>query len=391
MVGQGDTQERYDFLDWLRVIAIFVLLFFHTGMIFVGWGWHIVNAETIPALQFPMDLLHRLRMPLLFVIAGAGMWFALERRTPGQVLQERTRRLLLPALIGMFLVVPPQIYYERLFRGQWSGDYLGFFWTRVLELHPYPAGDFSWHHLWFVVYLYVYVLVLLPALLWWKQHVAALLPGSWLYLLALPLGVNEALLRPLFPESHNLLSDWYLFGHYLLLTAYGYLIASLHGSWKWLSEYRARSLLAALTVLSLVLLSFKTGVIHRDTAADALAANLFTWLCVMAFLGYGYRYLSFVNPLLRWARDASYPVYIMHQTIIVVIGYYVIQTSWTPWTKYFVIVALTLAACFALYEGGIRRLGPLRFAFGMKALRTAAPARPAAGSVLRPVIPDDVQ
>ena len=69
--------NRYDFLDWLRVIAIFVLLFFHTGMLFVGWGWHITNAETIPGLQLPMDLAHRLRMPLLFVIAGAGMWFAL--------------------------------------------------------------------------------------------------------------------------------------------------------------------------------------------------------------------------------------------------------------------------------------------------------------------------
>ncbi|HEX4648934.1 MAG TPA: acyltransferase family protein [Steroidobacteraceae bacterium] len=387
----GDTQERYDFLDWLRVIAIFVLLFFHTGMIFVRWGWHIVNAETIPALQFPMDILHRLRMPLLFVIAGAGMWFALQRRTPGQLVRERTRRLLLPLLIGMLLIVPPQIYYERLFRGQWSGDYLGFFWTRVLELHPYPHGDFSWHHLWFILYLYVYVLVLLPALLWWKQHVGSMQPGSWLYLLALPLGVNEALLRPLFPEAHNLVSDWYLFAHYLLLTAYGYVIASLRGGWKWLSGQRVWALLGSVTVLAAVKLLFAANVIHSNTASDALTANLFSWLCVMAFLGYGYRYLSFVNPLLRWARDASYPVYIMHQTIIVVIGYYVIQSSWTPWTKYFVIVALTLAACFALYEGCIRRLAPLRFAFGMKALRTAAPARPAAGPVLRPMIPDDVQ
>jgi glucans biosynthesis protein C len=57
--------ERYEFLDWLRVIAIFVLLFFHTGMLFVGWGWHITNAETIPALQMPMDIAHRLRMPFV--------------------------------------------------------------------------------------------------------------------------------------------------------------------------------------------------------------------------------------------------------------------------------------------------------------------------------------
>lgn len=367
MLASGDTHQRHDFLDWLRVIAIFVLLFFHTGMIFVGWGWHIVNAETIPSLQWPMDIAHRLRMPLLFVIAGAGMWLALQRRAATQVLRERTQRLLLPLLIGMFLVVPPQIYYERLLRGQWSGGYLEFFITRVLELRPYPAGDFGWHHLWFILYLYIYVLMLLPGLLWWRRHAFRLQPGWWLCALALPLGCNEALLRHLFPESHNLVSDWYVFIHYLLLTAYGYVIASLPGSWRWLSERRTWSLLAGLTVFALVMMIFQMNIIQHGSVADALIANLFTWLWVMVFLGYGHYYLSFSNPLLRWAREASYPIYIMHQTLIVVIGYYVIHAPWTPWTKYFVILGLTMAACFALYQGCVRRFAPLRFAFGMKA------------------------
>src|SRR5688572_24200126 len=145
--------ERYDFLDWLRVIAIFVLLFFHTGMIFVGWGWHIENADVITALERPMDIAHRLRMPLLFVIAGAGMWFALRSRSASQVLGERSLRLLLPLVVGMFVIVAPQVYMERVFRGDWQGGYAEFFFERVLRLEPYPAGDFSWHHLWFVAYL----------------------------------------------------------------------------------------------------------------------------------------------------------------------------------------------------------------------------------------------
>ncbi|WP_430390464.1 acyltransferase family protein [Dyella sp. 20L07] len=165
-----EGKERYDFLDWLRVIAIFVLFFFHTGMIFVGWGWHIVNDQTIPSLRWPMDIAHRLRMPLLFVIAGAGMWFALQRRSTGQLLKERTIKLLLPLIVGMFLIVPSQIYYERLLHGQWSGSYLAFYATQVLQLTPYPTGNFSWHHLWFVLYLYVYVLLLLPVMLWWRQE-----------------------------------------------------------------------------------------------------------------------------------------------------------------------------------------------------------------------------
>ena len=121
-MNQTTPTPRYEFLDWLRVLAILLLLFFHTGMLFVGWGWHITNAETIPALEFPMDLAHRLRMPLLFVIAGAGMWFALQRRTGAQLFKERTVRLLLPLVIGMFLIIPPQVFYERLFQGQWHGS-----------------------------------------------------------------------------------------------------------------------------------------------------------------------------------------------------------------------------------------------------------------------------
>src|SRR5687768_13740527 len=125
------ASTRYDFLDWLRVIAIFVLLFFHTGMLFVGWGWHIENAETLTALQLPMGISHRLRMPLLFVIAGAGMWFALGSRNGSGLVRERSMRLLIPIIAGMLLVVPPQIYFERLFRGQWDGGYLSFFFERV--------------------------------------------------------------------------------------------------------------------------------------------------------------------------------------------------------------------------------------------------------------------
>jgi len=228
-MNQTTPTPRYEFLDWLRVLAILLLLFFHTGMLFVGWGWHITNAETIPALEFPMDLAHRLRMPLLFVIAGAGMWFALKRRTGKAFITERTGRLLVPAIIGMFLIVPPQVFLERVAHGQWSGGYLDFIWQRVFQFQPYPAGDFSWHHLWFIIYLYVYVLLLVPLLLWWRRARPELRPGVWMYALALPLGINEALLKPLFPESHNLIHDWYIFIHYLLLTIYGFVLASMPG------------------------------------------------------------------------------------------------------------------------------------------------------------------
>jgi len=358
---------RYEFLDWLRVIAIFVLLFFHTGMLFVGWGWHIQNAEIIPSLEWPMDLAHRLRMPVLFIIAGAGLWFALQRRTGAGLIKERTLRLLVPAIIGMFLIVPPQVFVERIAHGQWSGGYLEFMTQRVFQFQPYPAGDFSWHHLWFIIYLYVYVLLLLPLMLWWRRAKPALRPGLWIHALALPLCVNEALLKPLFGETHNLVSDWYIFNHYLLLTTYGFMLASTHGAWDWLAEKRHWSLLLGLTALLTLLALFQSGAVAHDTTTDHVLANIFTWSTVLAFLGYGRQHLSFGNRLLSWARDASYPVYILHQTVIIVIAYTVIQQPWRPWTKYWVVLVATLVTCVLLYEFLLRRFGVLRIAFGIKA------------------------
>jgi peptidoglycan/LPS O-acetylase OafA/YrhL len=357
--------NRYDFLDWLRVLAIFLLLFFHTGMLFVGWGWHITNAETIPALQWPMDLAHRLRMPLLVVIAGAGRWYALRRRSIGADASERTLRLLVPAVAGMFLVVPPQVFVERIAHGEWHGGYLRFMTERVLQFQPYPAGDFSWHHLWFIVYLFAYVLLLLPLMAWWRRAQPVIRPGWWVFLLALPLGINEAALKPIFPETHNLTSDWYTFNHYLLLTVYGFALASMQGAWDRLAAKRRWALGIGLLVIVGLLSAFATGVIHHDTAADSVLANVFTWTFLLAFLGYGRRYLSFENGLLRWARDASYPVYILHQTVIIGIAYFVIQEAWSPWAKYWLVLATTMAACLLAYEV-IRRVPLMRFLFGMK-------------------------
>jgi surface polysaccharide O-acyltransferase-like enzyme len=351
------------------VLAIAGLLFFHTGMLFVGWGWHITNAETIPELRWPMDIAHRLRMPLLFVIAGAGLWFAAQRRSATELLAERTQRLLLPAVAGMFLVVPPQVFVERLTRGQWRGGYLDFFVQRVLRFEPYPAGDFSWHHLWFIVYLYVYVLLLLPAVRGWRPE-RALRPGAWLYLLALPLGVNEALLKPRFPETHNLVRDWYIVNHYLLLTVYGVAIASMRGAWDWFAAQRRVSLAVGIVVLGGGVFAFEQGIIEHDSPADAIFANVLTWVWLAVFLGYGRQHLSRTNRWLAWSREASYPIYILHQTVIIGVAYFVVPEPWSPGLKYWLVLGATLSICVLLYEG-VRRVAPLRVLFGIKTRESA--------------------
>lgn len=371
---------RYDFLDWLRVIAIGILFFFHTGMLFVGWGYHLQNAEVIAGLQLPMDIAHRLRMPLLFVIAGASLWYACRRYTAGQALKERLWRLGVPVVFGMLVIVPPQIYVERLSDGQWNAGYLQFYVQQVLQLQPYPEGNFSWHHLWFIVYLLVYVPLLLPLIAAAKRVRWAPAPGWWLVLLALPLALNEALLKPRYPESHALIDDWYIFNHYLLLTLYGVLLARMQGAWDWLARHRKGWLATMIVVTAVGLGLLESGRVQRDTPWDALIANVFTWTCLLTFLSFGRQFLSHENRFLRWAREASYPFYILHQTVLLVIAYWIIDQPWSPGLKFWCVLVGTFGLCFVLYETLVRRLSVARWLFGMKP--SAPSGRPPASSAL---------
>src|SRR5688572_7613958 len=158
-VHDVNSSRRHD-LDWLRFIAIIILLFFHTGMLFNPWEWHVKNNELSGSFRYWMLWLHEWRMPLLLFISGAGTYIALGKRTPGQYAGERLKRLLIPLAFGMFVIVPPQIYYEHI--KEYSG-YTDFYKT-VFNFVPYPEGSFSWHHLWFVAYLLIYSLIAIPFL-----------------------------------------------------------------------------------------------------------------------------------------------------------------------------------------------------------------------------------
>ena len=129
-------------------------------MIFNTWGWHIKNDQQYGGmLRSIMIFLHNWRMPLLFLLSGAGTYFALGKRTPGQYLSERFKRLFIPLVAGIFILVPVQVYIEK---ASVYGSLLDFY-PHMFE-GIYPEGNFSWHHLWFIAYLFVIALFISPFL-----------------------------------------------------------------------------------------------------------------------------------------------------------------------------------------------------------------------------------
>ena len=157
-------KNRRSDLDWLRVTAFGLLILYHSGMAWSGWHWHLNSTQDIAWLREAMRFVNRWRMPLIFLVSGGAIVLALGLRSPGTFALDRLRRLLLPLAFGMVVLVPPQVYAERHFSGQFAGSFLD--WLPEAFRGTYPAGNLSWHHLWFVAYVLVLTFALLPCFLW---------------------------------------------------------------------------------------------------------------------------------------------------------------------------------------------------------------------------------
>ncbi|WP_266367362.1 acyltransferase family protein [Tellurirhabdus rosea] len=381
----GPSPRRYD-LDWLRVIAIVILLFYHTGMIYVSWGWHIQSRETSPLLEDVMRWLHHWRMPLLFFISGAGTYYALRKRTYGAYAGERFRRLFIPLVFGMFVIVPPQIYFEWLFRGRFSGSYADFY-PNVFGFEPYhdggTGGAFSWHHLWFVAYLFLYSLLTIPFAKFIRSGTGQRLvdrvgrlvrqPGG-VMLLVLLFIVNDLTLGHFWPEeTHDLRNDWAYFVANLLLFWTGYVLVSRPNFAGELTQQR-RILGIATLFCTILLYTLRALADRYPELEENLMANLLydanenclMWFSVLATVAYGHRYLNVNRPILPHLTEAVYPFYILHQTVIVAIGFYLLRANLGILGGYLTVSLLSLLTSVGIYLLLIRPFRLIRPLFGLK-------------------------
>lgn len=375
-------------LDWLRLIAIVILLFYHTGMWFTTWGWHVKNDELSRTFEYWMVWLHPWRMPLLLFISGAGTYMALGKRSPKQFAGERFRKLFIPLLFGMFVVVPPQIYFEYINKYE---DYWDFYKT-VFYFQPYPGGSFSWHHLWFVLYLLVYSLALLPfltfirsgkaakfkerALRWLSKPWGALLiPGTFIFL-------TQGILRPFFPDELHNMTDLAFIVFYGCFFFFGVVFYSDQELWRSIERNRSTSLLAALLILipfygvfmhwhKFIVLPF--GERTLELIFDISSIYL-SWFTLIAVIGFGQRYLNKPHPILKYTNEGLYPFYILHQTVIIWLGWYICKLDWSVAAKFWSISLLTLLFCVAFFFLIIRPFNIMRLFFGVKARESQSPS-----------------
>lgn len=379
-----ETAQRQTYLDWLRILSILGVLFFHSAMPYVAEdGWHIKNAETSNLLMESNLFLHLFRMPLLFFISGTVSYYMMQRRSTLSFIGLRFRRLFIPLVAGMFIIVPPQIYIERLTHG-----YKGNFWSwypDVFHFIPYPKGSFSWHHLWFIAYLFVYDLLLAPLFGWlvspksegFKTNLAALAQGKRVYLLILPCMIWYALMSQQLPETNDLIHDGCYFVYWLFFLLAGFICILQPELMD--SLQRNRRFALTLGFLGMVLLDyFRWNKIEPGHEQWHTSLVLFAYLFValkplvacgwvLALVGYGKQYLNRKYKALNYLNQAVYPFYILHQTVIVLLAYYFVPLpNESILSKYIYTLGTTFFITVLTYHLLIRPYAITRFLFGMK-------------------------
>jgi hypothetical protein len=381
--------ERLTELDWLRIIAFGLLIAYHAGMVYVSWGFHVKSPRLVPALEPWMTLLNPWRMSLLFVVSGAATGLMIER---GRGLaRSRSRRLLLPLLFGVAVVVPPQAYVEVVQKLHYTGSYLDFLKLYFSRYRGFcPDGLClelpTWNHLWFLPYLWVYTMLLAAALATlgprWRLSPSWGWLGQRARLLWVPV-LLFALLRQYlsarFPSTHDLLHDPYNHALYGSMFALGVVLwghrDDPHGAWAAAVRLRWWAVGAALAAHGVQQVAGgwmdaqgKQAPFDPEVMWAALRAltGVKQWAPIVAALGFAHRHLAGRdNTARRWLTEAVFPAYMVHQTVIVLAAPSLARQGWPLGWEMLALLACTALACAVLYLA-VRRVPLLAAAMGVE-------------------------
>lgn len=373
------SKTRLHYIDWIRVLAFGSLIFFHCLVPFTQFNWEIKNPTSSIWVDRIVIWLHQWRLPLLFFISGVGVSFSLKKRSIGRFAWERTSRLLIPLAFAMFFIIPIQVYYEWLQKGLIEMSYTEF-WPTVWEMVPYPDGTLTWSHMWFVAYLFVFTILLLPVFGAYKFAAVRNLIGK-LDVLFKRVGVPLIFSVPFmlyyfslyidWPEQGNLIADWWNFISSISFYFIGFLVSGLPSFWNNCHRNRRTyGTLAILTSIGLFIgyywkMELPEVQDNRLYAYGVLDA-LFIWSIMLTVIGYSMQWLNHYSARLHYLNRAVYPFYILHQPVIVVSGYYVVQWEIPILIKILLLMLICCLTVFIAYEFIIRRTKLTRVLFGVK-------------------------
>jgi peptidoglycan/LPS O-acetylase OafA/YrhL len=375
------SNRRYE-LDWLRVLAILVVFLYHSTRFFNLGDWNVKNVDTYVWVEIWNIFATRWMMPLFFIISGASLFYAIGKSGGWwRFYIDKFLRLMIPVLFATVTHGALQIYLERLSHGQFSGSFFSFLpqYFNGVYLATGMPGNFAFHgmHLWYLLFLFIYSLICYRLFVWLKAGGREILnrittlfaiPGLIYLWFALPFLIMKALI----PQAVlDVGSGGWGFLYYIWFLIAGFLIVSSDRLQRNIKNQRWISLLlGAILMLAYLYLLFGSSLVVFPTWISdwiyALLSFFSAWCWLFAILGFGMRYLAFDRPILRYTNEGVLPFFILHQTVLLCNGYFIMTWQIHDFLKWAIVFTSSFIIIITLYTLLIRKFELFRFLFGMK-------------------------
>lgn len=395
MSKSSEPKERLHYLDWLRAFVIFAAFVGHVALPFSGGRWVISSDQFVPIAAVVVGVGSQFVIPSLFLISGAALTFSLGNRSVRRFINERVQRLLIPYAVGVVLLSTVQAYFSALNQGVFQGGFHHYL-PEFFSLSRINRLDLSWigiygYHLWFLGYLFVFSLLMLPFHALWQREwgrrlnerivrLCALRGG--VLLLGLPFGLLRTTLGLFFGEYQS----WTDSAIWLLFMLYGYILFKEPRLQRAL--WRDAKLIGRMVVLSLIGLfliaaallfgargdlSLQTIVALRGLplayVLSMLLVGLNSWALVLYLLCLGKRWLNRDNAIWRYLNEVSLPFYLLHHPIVVVLAYYILQVRTSSTTQFILLFVSSLILTLGTFHLLVQNNGLLRRLMGIRSVQ----------------------
>jgi hypothetical protein len=342
-----------------------------------------------PAAELIMRLLNPWRLSLLFFISGIAIRFAMDKASIQnwgllKFTGLRTWKLLLPIMIGIHVIVAPQSWLQLLESGEISAGFWQFYPEYLIGTSDkYSVTIPTWNHLWYVVYLMLYTLILAPLakpLSQFMRGKGARITSTlfahrfgvlWVLILpVIPHLVFRAVLDQHFPTTHDVVTDWANHAHSFTFLLTGYLLAKDQAFWKAIERSFKTALILSITLgVSLTFIWMNWDWFSETETylwPVRFARVFYVWVVIAALCGAAQKWLNRPSAVLTYMTEAIFPWYILHQTLIIMAGYWLTRQGLSVGMEFGLVTLATFGGCLIIHELFIRRFKFIRPFFGLK-------------------------
>jgi peptidoglycan/LPS O-acetylase OafA/YrhL len=386
--------ERLYYLDWLRVIAVAGVFISHTADIFDTLYWHTRQNDQGVSWNGLATFGAEWGMSLVFLLAGASAWFALQSRSGRQFVSERFKRLLIPFIVAFIVLSPFQAYIMSYFIASGYSHYQGdlFQFVTYFFAHIHIGGDLKFltiygYHLWFLAFLYIISMMALPLLMYLKQARGSRIIRTLVTLSKIPAGLfifvpPIALTRILLWAPYPGYQGWADFYTWFILFVFGFILFA-NDTFQTIIRKQGKIFVAVsvVCIVSLIIANFAGGLSKLEQASSYSAGYMFyqlllsitLWSITITALYLAMRLLNFSNKVLQYANQAILPFYILHEPVIIIIAFFVLAWDIPTGIKFVFVTTASLLVTLAIFELLIRRIKPIRWIFGIKNTQSPTP------------------